>query len=167
MNADRFTLRIPSSQYAEVARQLPVPRCRLGGALGSVDPAIELDGGRFELDAPFAATDTWAGPAWLAAGRLVAHGPRTARFARVELEANGWSSAVSELRLRPVSRRFTLWGNRRQRRDFALAHQAVDRLVSQVTARPPLEVVAGYADTSASRRERYRRSESVLTDESA
>src|SRR4051812_43823629 len=94
--ADRFTLRTPAAEYAEVTRRVPVSRTRLDEQLAGVAGPCVLWGGRLELDGPFLATETWAGPAWRTSGRIVTDRPRT-RQAHIELDVTGWSCAVSEL----------------------------------------------------------------------
>src|SRR5262249_3619887 len=83
---------------------------------------------RLRIDTPF--TRMRGTPAlWRANGRLF---DRTSRFARgtsVELELSAWSTRVTELRIRPVSRRVPNWGPSRCGRYFDLAHDIVDRLV--------------------------------------
>jgi hypothetical protein len=90
--------------------------------------------GTLRFDEPFAAIRSTPSPAWRATARLRGCGLRFVRYARVELEVAAWSDDASELRLRPVSRRVTRWGPRRQRRYFALAHRGADVVLELLTA---------------------------------
>jgi hypothetical protein len=86
------------------------------------------------IDTPFSATGSRSAPRWTTTGRLYGRGPRVALFARVEVEVSAWSDRAGELRLRPVGQHVGLWGRRRQRRYFALAHRSADRMVQLLTA---------------------------------
>jgi hypothetical protein len=90
--------------------------------------------GVLRIDTPFSATGSWTAPRWTTTGRLYGRGPRLALFARVEVEVSAWSDRTGELRLRPVGQHLGLWGRRRQRRYFALAHRSADRMVQLLSA---------------------------------
>ena len=82
-------------------------------------------GGTLRLDRPFArSTDANGKAAWRAYGRVVTPGASMVRFARVEIAVMVWSDELSEVNVRSRARRLLSWGERRQRRYFALAHDA-------------------------------------------
>jgi len=90
--------------------------------------------GVLRIDTPFSATGSRSAPRWTTTGRLYGRGPRLALFSRVEVEVSAWSDRTGELRLRPVGQHLGLWGGRRQRRYFVLAHRSADRIVQLLTA---------------------------------
>jgi hypothetical protein len=61
-------------------------------------------------------------------GRLVGRGPRICRYARIEVELTPWSVRTTEVRISPRSRFVHLWGVRRSRRYWLLAHGAANVL---------------------------------------
>jgi hypothetical protein len=65
---------------------------------------------------------------WHALARLVGRGPRVCRYARIEVQLIPWSATATELRITPRSRCVHLWGVRRRRRYWLLAHRAASVL---------------------------------------
>jgi hypothetical protein len=106
-----------------------------GGKSFGDDRALALPpAGLLRYEAPFAAGDAPGRPSWQARARLYGRGPRLSRYSRVDVEITAWSGGACELHLRPVARRLATRGVRRQRRYFALAHQAADELVESLMA---------------------------------
>jgi hypothetical protein len=131
---------VPSSTFEVVARRVNrstplVEQLLLDSTVFDRGTMLYLGPiGTLRFDEPFAAIRSTPSPAWQATARLRGCGPRFVRYARVELEVAAWSDDASELRLRPVSRRVTLWPPRRQRRYFALAHRGADVILELLTA---------------------------------
>jgi hypothetical protein len=117
------------------------PPASMTGALRRVATVIEhpipVPGhGSLRFTKPFTPTSLRPGPAWHASARLYGHGLRLARYTTVEIEIAVWSDQACELQLRPLTRYLARWGTRRQRRYFALAHQAARELASVFTVSP-------------------------------
>ena len=67
-------------------------------------------------------------PILRARARLVGRGPRICRYARIDVELAPWSVTAAQIRITPRSRYVHLWGVRRRRRYWSLAHGAANTL---------------------------------------
>src|SRR4051812_32291219 len=114
-----------SVDFDVVSRRLPIDRNALPYVLAQFAPSPR--GRVLRVDGGFVASGGGALDGWEATGTLRAS---RARRTRVALTVAPWSNDVSELRLRPCTRRFATWGRHRQRRYFRLAHRAADDLAS-------------------------------------
>ena len=87
------------------------------------------------LDTPFERTSDRAVPTWRAHGRLLWHGPKLVRLARVEVDVTAWADDAAEVSVRPAGRRLLSWGPRREQRYFQSAHRAATRIADVVATR--------------------------------
>ncbi|MGH9185410.1 MAG: hypothetical protein ACRD0U_06310 [Acidimicrobiales bacterium] len=132
-----FTVRTPWERDT-VARRVHVAPSSLveflsRDALPRAGDRLPLGGaGMLRIDEGLAAAEPTV--TWRSTGRLYGRGPRLAVYARVELRLTAWSDQGCELRVCPIARHVARWGDRRQRRYFALAHQAADDVVRLLKA---------------------------------
>ena len=115
--------------YDVVTRRINQPLSSLRNVVSDVPARI----GALALDAPFA-DNRRRDTTWHTTGRLYGEGTRLMRYTRVDVELIGWSEHSSELRVRPATRRVPVWGQRRQRRYFRLAHHVADDLAQWLDA---------------------------------
>lgn len=117
---------------AVVTRWLDGPPQRLGDFSGA--PMSLGNGDELRFDGAFERTSDRALPTWRAPGRLVWHGPKLARVARVEIDVTKWGDDAAEVSVRPAGRGVFSWGPRRERRYFLSAHRAATHIARAVGA---------------------------------
>lgn len=105
--------------------------------------------GRMIFDSTFERLEFGGTAMWHTRARLVGRGPRVCRYARVEVELTPWSVTATELRIAPRSRCVHLWGVRRRRRYWLLAHRAASVLKEMLLA-------SGSSATDCSDRQQFR-----------
>jgi hypothetical protein len=107
----------------------------LHGLANSRGERIALGGGdELQLEGGFERSSDRALPTWRAPARLLWHGPKLVRVARVEVDVTAWRDDAAEVSVRPAGRRVLSWGHRRERRYFESAHRAATHLAHAVAA---------------------------------
>jgi hypothetical protein len=95
----------------------------------AVGTTVELPNvGTMIFDSPFERLDFRGPPILLGRARLIGRRLRLCRYARVEVELAPWSATALQLRISPQSRHIHLWGIRRGKRYWLLAHAAASAL---------------------------------------
>ena len=126
-----------------VDRWVSRPSTSLPDALRRLDPRTDLRKGELRLDGDFRpAIDGRGRVSWKAPARLVGRGPSVVRAARVEVEIIAWADDLLEVTVRSNARHVLTWGERRERRYFALAHEAASRVASALSPETTASVAA-------------------------
>jgi hypothetical protein len=124
----------PGVLERHVSRTVERPFASISSAIEN--PATFTDGrvvpvagiGKMVFDSTFQRLESGGMPMLHTRARLVGRGPRVCRSTRIEVELTPWSTRATEIRIRPQSPFVHLWGVRRSRRYWMLAHGAANAL---------------------------------------
>jgi hypothetical protein len=129
------TPRRPTPAEVQTVRRrvdLPLPAVEpvLGDPLVFGRGTTVVLGGRgiLRVDDPFTFAADWPAVTWRAAVTALGRRAGLRTSARMWVEVTEWSHGGCEVLVTPVSRHLELWGARRQRRYYALAHDTADHV---------------------------------------